>query len=275
MTDWPSGDVVANGIVVHYYRTGGDKPPLVLNHGFTDNGLCWTRLALALEGDYDLIMPDARGHGLSDGPEEGYDDDNRAADLAGLIQALNLGRPAVMGHSMGAATTAMAAARYPELVSCIVLEDPAWFDESVPRTRPRADFRSIIALGSRPLSEIEAAGRERAPTWHELEIGPWAVAKQQLSPNAVGARRRRLMCWSDVVPQVRCPALLVTGDPQVEASGRAIVTPELAGRVAAMNPNFRVVRIEGAGHSIRRMQFEPYVRAVSAFLGEVYGPTGG
>ena len=172
MTDWPSGDVVANGIVVHYYRTGGDKPPLVLNHGFTDNGLCWTRLALALEGDYDTIMPDARGHGLSDAPEEGYDDENRAADLAGLIQALNLDRPAVMGHSMGAATTAMAAARYPELMSCILLEDPPWFDEQVARTRPRGDFDAIIALGARPREEIEAVGRERSPTWHELEIGP-------------------------------------------------------------------------------------------------------
>ena len=37
---WPEGTVEANGQQLHYYRTGGDKPQLVLAHGFTDNGLC-------------------------------------------------------------------------------------------------------------------------------------------------------------------------------------------------------------------------------------------
>ena len=270
MTDWLSGDVVANGIKIHYTRTGGDKPPLVLSHGSTDNGLCWTRVALALEKNYDLIMPDARGHGLSGAPEEGYDDENRAADLAGLIRALELGRPALMGHSMGAATTAMAAVRYPELAHCIVLEDPAWFDEDTPRRRPRMNFAEIIEQGSKPLEEIVAYGRKRTPTWHELDIGPWAEAKKQLSPNAVGARGRRLMRWPEIVPQIQCPTLLVTGDPDVEASAPAIVTPEIAAQVARTNANVRVVRIDGAGHSIRRMQFEVYVEAVSEFLAEVY-----
>ena len=40
---WTSGDVKANGITLHYYRTGnGTLPPVVLSHGYTDNGLCWT-----------------------------------------------------------------------------------------------------------------------------------------------------------------------------------------------------------------------------------------
>src|SRR5437867_1163098 len=124
MADWSSGDVVANGIKIHYYRTGGDKPPLVLSHGATDNGLCWTRLARALESEYDVVMPDARGHGLSDAPEGGYTSAERAADLAGLIEALRLNRPAVGGHSMGAGTTLRLVADYPDVARCAVLEDP-------------------------------------------------------------------------------------------------------------------------------------------------------
>src|SRR5579884_3987242 len=126
MTEWYSGDVVANGIRIHYYRTGGEKPPLVLNHGATDNGLCWTRLARALEADYDVIMPDARGHGLSDAPETGYSSKERAADLADLIEALHLDKPAVGGHSMGAQTTFRLAADYPDLLRCAILEDPGF-----------------------------------------------------------------------------------------------------------------------------------------------------
>src|SRR5262245_60062606 len=73
MNQWSSQDVTANGITIHYYRTGnGDKPALVLSHGASDSGLCWTRLTRALEADYDVIMPDARGHGLSDAPATGY-----------------------------------------------------------------------------------------------------------------------------------------------------------------------------------------------------------
>jgi len=68
---WFEGTVMANGIHQHYYRTGGDKPSLILLHGFSENGLCWSRVAKALEQDNDVIMVDARGHGLSSGPETG------------------------------------------------------------------------------------------------------------------------------------------------------------------------------------------------------------
>ena len=59
--------MIANGIRLHYYRTGdGTKPAVVLCHGFSDSGLCWTPVARQLEADYDVIMLDARGHGLSE-----------------------------------------------------------------------------------------------------------------------------------------------------------------------------------------------------------------
>ena len=64
--EWTQNDLLVNGIRQHYYRTGnGDKRPLVLVHGFSDNGLCWTSVARELEPDYDVIMPDMRAHGLS------------------------------------------------------------------------------------------------------------------------------------------------------------------------------------------------------------------
>src|SRR5437899_905192 len=64
---WSEGDIFANSICQHYYRTGGEKPPLLLLHGFNEYGLTWLRVASELEHDYDIIMLDARGHGYSDG----------------------------------------------------------------------------------------------------------------------------------------------------------------------------------------------------------------
>ena len=63
---WKEQDLLVDGQKIHYIRTGeGNKPPLVLAHGFSDSGYCWLRAALVLEADYDLILPDARGHGQS------------------------------------------------------------------------------------------------------------------------------------------------------------------------------------------------------------------
>ena len=70
MTGWQSGFIPTNGIHVHYTRTGGDKPLVVLAHGFSDDGLCWTPVAQLLEADYDVTMVDARYHGRSDAPEQ-------------------------------------------------------------------------------------------------------------------------------------------------------------------------------------------------------------
>ncbi|MDX2136525.1 MAG: alpha/beta fold hydrolase [Chloroflexota bacterium] len=57
--------IEANGIQQHYYRSGGDKPPLLMLHGFTDDGACWFPTAESFTDAYDVILPDARGHGQS------------------------------------------------------------------------------------------------------------------------------------------------------------------------------------------------------------------
>ena len=56
MTGWIKGTCEANGIDVHYIRTGGNKPPVVLLHGLMTNGACWTPLARTLEKHYSFWM---------------------------------------------------------------------------------------------------------------------------------------------------------------------------------------------------------------------------
>ena len=60
MTRWSSHSVETNGIHLHYHRTGADRPPMVLAHGFTDMGLCWTLMTRKLEGHFDVIVVDAQ-----------------------------------------------------------------------------------------------------------------------------------------------------------------------------------------------------------------------
>src|SRR5579864_8641123 len=101
MTNWTTAVYNTNGIDIHYLRTGGSKPPLVLLHGLTGSGACWSPLARALEDEYDVVMPDARGHGNSSTPLAGYRYENYASDVVGLIHELGLRAPVLLGHSMG------------------------------------------------------------------------------------------------------------------------------------------------------------------------------
>ena len=266
MSTWQSGDIEVNGLVLHYTRTGGAKPPVVLAHGFSDDGLCWTPVAEALETDYDVVMLDARGHGRSAAPQQGYGSADHAGDLAGVIRALGLKRPAVLGHSMGAASTLALAGIYPDLPRAILLEDPpAWWltaEAGVALARPSPIRLGIIELKRKTREEMIAQARSQSPTWSEAELGPWADAKLRFSFNIIMADEPAPLDWPETVRRITCPALLITADP---ARG-AIVTPESAVALQALVPQMRIAHIAGAGHGIHREQFVRYMDTLSAFL---------
>jgi N-formylmaleamate deformylase len=273
MADWLAGDVHANGIKIHYVRTGGAKPPIVLCHGATDNGLCWTPVARALEGEYDVIMPDSRWHGFSDGPAEGNHPDCQVEDLVGLVHALGLEKPILMGHSMGANTALMAAGRYPDLPRAVILEDPPLREMVVPENpAPAQSFvertrQSLLGYKTMTRQELIEMIHNQAPAWSEDELGPWADSKLQVSLNFVKARKNRpapVAPWDDLA-KITCPALLITADPE----RGAIITPEVAQKAAEVLPSMKVVRISGAGHSIRREAFKAYMEDVKGFLAHV------
>ena len=265
MRNWTQGDIDTGEINIHYYRTGhGDLPPLVLCHGFSDNGLCWTRVAEALAGQFDIVMMDARNHGLS-----GHASANLQAmtdDLATIIQALNLHQPAVLGHSMGASMVADLAARYPARVSRILLEDPPWTkhqgavrDKDV--AQRREGFRQYLAsLTNKTEAQIMVFGKQQNPTWHADELPAWAASKKQVSELAMEGLT--LGNWSETVAQIQCPAWLIYADGERDG----IVKHDIAQQVAAMNNHFTLRHIEDAGHNTRREQFDRYMLAVGEGL---------
>lgn len=272
MSDWQTQRIESGGIRLAVTRAGGDqagKPPLVLLHGITDNGLCWRRLAESLAADYDVIMPDARGHGESDAPEVGYSADDHAADVAGLIQVLGLDRVLLAGHSMGAMTAAVVAADYPDLVRALVVEDPPWWmnDMSdIDRAQVMDDWRQRInEQRAVPPQVLRAAIRADAPAWHEDDLDDWVESKHKVSPNVVGHIAEPGRPWQKIVPWITCPTLLIYAD----ANLGGIVTPKVAAEVKRLLPGVRVVHLPGAGHNIRREQFEGYREVVAAFLAEV------
>jgi N-formylmaleamate deformylase len=266
---WQSAFINTNGICLHYTRTGGDKPPVVLAHGVTDDGLCWTPVAEVLAPDYDVIMVDARGHGLSEAPSTGYTPIELAADLAGVIEALDLKSPIVLGHSMGAATTLVLAARYPQLLRAIALEDPPpWWDPAYDRPNNsawQAMMRAwLVPLKQQSRQAILEAQRAAEPGWSDAELEPWVDSKLHFSLNFFNDLSDPGLDWSAIVRQVHCPALLIRGD----VAAGALVSEQAALLFQQLMPQAQIAHLAGAGHSIRRDQFAPYLQVVQPFLAE-------
>jgi N-formylmaleamate deformylase len=270
VNSWQAEFVAADGPRLHYTRTGGDKPPLVLAHGVTDDGLCWSRVAAELAPDYDVVMVDARGHGRSDAPESGYDPGQQADDLAGVIAALGLQKPAMLGHSMGAATTLVLAGTYPDVPGAILLEDPPawwtdWYDSEDGASR-RAEMRTrFFGLKEKTREALLVDQRAEQPEWSDAELGPWADAKERFSPNVLavlGEENPRRVDWASLLPRITCPTLLITADPDLGG----IVTGESAAALKGIVPHLEIGHVPGAGHNIRRDRFEQYIEAVRSFL---------
>lgn len=270
MTHWTSNRIATNGITLHYTRTGGINPPIVLAHGFSDDGLCWTPVAEHLQSDYDVIMVDARGHGRSDAPEQGYGPVEMAADLAGVITGLGLKKPIVMGHSMGGSTTMALAGLYPEIPGAIIIEDSGAtnaFSGNSPEAQARLKqwHDRMVNLQSKSHAELIQHAKTNTPTWSEAELEPWAHAKLRFNMNALNRQNTSDVDWDKILRSITCPALLLYADP--ERGGG--VTAERAAEMQQLTPQLQAVHIPGAGHNIRREQFARYMAAVSSFLAQV------
>jgi N-formylmaleamate deformylase len=272
MAAWQEGTVEANGIRLHYWRTGGNKTPMVMAHGLTDNGLAWSRLAHALESIFDVIMVDARGHGFSDKPEHGYGPDDHMRDLAGVIEALKVEQPVIIGHSMGGVTAASIAAEYPQLVRAAILEDPVWrwpTDPSQRDAEQRAGYENWKSrLGYRKTLSTEESfmrGRRERPLWSTEDHDADVPAKEQVSMQVLDYILAPRLDWTEQVQKFAAPVQLIYGNPALGG----IVGPDVAAEAHRINPLVQPVQIAGAGHSIRRERFDEYLAELREFLARV------
>jgi pimeloyl-ACP methyl ester carboxylesterase len=109
-----------SGVRLHYWQSG-EGPDLVLIHGMTGNLAVWhLRIVPLLEEHFRVTTYDLRGHGYSSMPPTGYDADQMAEDLVGLMDELGLDRPSLAGHSYGADIALYLANLHPERVERIV-----------------------------------------------------------------------------------------------------------------------------------------------------------
>lgn len=266
--DWDEGIVETNGTRIHYTRTGGDGPALVIAHGYFDDALCRAPLIRELETDYDVIAYDARGHGRSDAPETGYGMDDRVADLIGVLDALGVDEAVLVGHSMGGSTVASTAAGHPDRVRGVVMIDPAGMlvlddhrdgdpDEAGEWARDQILWwhdhsKAELLVADDELADHVAAGDEELA---EL----LADARLRLSQNAVAVAREGYPDPHEVYPEIEAPALILKADADERERERHR-------GIADALPDGRLVHVDGAGHCVFRDERAVATGELRAFL---------
>ncbi|KOU36608.1 hydrolase [Streptomyces sp. WM6373] len=248
--------VARDGRRLAYTDFGGPGAPLLALHGHFGAGADFERLAREVGPAWRVIALDQRGQGDSDRAGE-YTREGYVADAAALLEHVGLGPAVVLGHSLGGVNAYQLAARRPDLVRAVVVEDIGAAvdgDLSFARAWPRrATTRAgfLAGLGS-SAPYLEGAVREYPDGWGTaFEVEDMVESQQGLNGDH----------WGDWLA-VRTPTLLVRGD----RSG--VLSAEHAREMTVRRAGVRLVELP-AGHAVRVGDPEGYFAAVRGFLARV------
>jgi len=128
-----SSYLLLNDLRFHYLNWGGEGRPIILLHGLSSNAHIWDYVAPTLAEHFRVVALNQRSHGLTDRAESGYDFASITRDLHAFIEALDLQRPLLVGHSWGGSTVLQYATARPAVPAGVVLVDGGFAEmNSVP-----------------------------------------------------------------------------------------------------------------------------------------------
>jgi len=261
-----------NGEVLAYIDTGNPSGPAVaLIHGYTDNARDWAPMLPYVAKQFRLILVDIRGHGRSSKPECCYSRLDFAYDIKLLLDALNVQKADIVGHSLGSIIAQTFAEYWPErtrrvvLISSTggtppdVLKGPSQFDFAAQIRKLKepidADSPFMIAWWDSPTPVDPDFIRRQRQDAAGIPLRVWlAVLDQALSGNNAYADLQ------GTLPRLQAPTLLIWGskDPIMEEPVRKTLRDAL--------PNAQVKVFDGLGHNPFWEDPQGVAQAINAFL---------
>lgn len=201
----------------------GDPPDTLLLHGIGNYGRYWDFFADAVAGRLHLVAPDARGHGESAKPDDGYAPAHFVNDAIAVMDAMAMARPLVVGHSMGGFHATALTIAHPERVRALVLVDVGPHVEREGGSRARrlsldrpdrfADDAAALAYlheTSPGYSDAVYANRMRWVFARDASGGlVWRSSKGALA-RILDSRDGGGSVWERLA-DIRCPVLIVRG----------------------------------------------------------------
>ena len=252
----------------HILDWPGDDPPILLLHPNRTNARVWDFVVEHSALNNRFIAPDARGHGLSAYPQQGYGYVDYLGDLRALLDALGIAKAHVVGAATGGNLALLLASESPERVASLVLVDPG----------VSLDPRLSLKVREQMVREFRfpsmAEARARMPfsaRWSEAmkdhysghsfrEVGNGEVEWRYFPPGVVETEHLlETPIWDRVM--VCCPTLAIRG------AGSEVFPAANMQRLCALIPGSTSAEIE-ADHRVSQDNPGALAALIDAFIGK-------
>jgi pimeloyl-ACP methyl ester carboxylesterase len=246
-----------DGVRLRYDLHGdpGDRPPLLLSHGFRASGRMWGRNVVALARDREVLTWDQRGHARSDALDDpaAYGVEQSVGDMVAFLDVLGATRVVLGGMSLGGYLSLAFHARHSHHVAALVLVDTG------PGFRRDASREQWNGFAERTAQALERDGFAALPVSPEVDEHPAA--------HGLAHTARQVMAQRDtlVIDSLECivvPTLVIVG---AEDSNFLSAADYMAAKI----PGARKVVLDGAGHAANIDAADAFNAAVGEFLNDV------
>lgn len=259
-----------------YYVTNtvnGEKPVLLMLHGFTGSNKTFQESITHLEEHFSIVAPDLLGHGKTDSPDEiaRYSIERIVDDLVTILQELKIMQCFVLGYSMGGRVATAFASAHPEMVRGLILvsSSPGLAQKDLQESRVQADNRLADMLESEGIISF-------VDYWEKLALfASQEVLSDELkkrirlerlaqNPNGLAMSLRGMgtgkqpSYWNHLA-DFTFPVLLMTGslDEKFE---------KIAQEMQQLIPNSTHVTVQNAGHAVYLEQPNIFISQLTNWL---------
>ena len=249
------------------YTRKGDGPPVVMAHGYVGDGAStWRPQLEGLSDELDVVAVDLPGAGGSDDPPEDLGIEGCADALAGVVAALGLGRPHVVGLSFGGMVAIELARRHPDVPATLTLVG-AYAGWKGSLSEQEADRRLQQALELSELAPQELVDALLptmfAPSADPAVVAAFGEALAAFHPSGFRAMARAChVDLTDALRTIRVPTLLVYGGADSRASA------EVSSPIHEAIRGSELVVLGGAGHLCNVDAPDAFDLALRGFLGQ-------
>ena len=268
--------LAGNSVSLHIRQWSDGNEACILIHGFGEGAYIWDDLAPSIARSFRTLAVDLRGHGDSSWDPKGeYSVEGHVADLIEVIDALQIERLALVGHSLGGNIAIRIAAARPESVIGLAIVDfgPDLNPEGADRVF--TDFNDSLRTWD-SFSEYEAWLQVRRPLASPTIINTMSAAALQPHPSggyrlkcdpALGTAKLRennsALLWN-IIASLSSPVMILRG------IGSAVLACDVAQKMAQVLPNGHLRTINHAGHGVVMDNPRQFAAELLPFLSQLH-----